>query len=815
MNNIYALGTSIIVGASTDNNPPFISTLCKETGFNEVNLGVAGATVGKEHHQNADIWNPQETLGAIEGRARTLKFVNFKKGDIVMLECINDFRVSISTASFKQALINSIEHIKSNSSFVYPDNKIYLFVPHQFRSTGVNRPGCNDRNLYYSPFVDYINIIKSMEIKYNFVKVINMYGLFEPTDKYVYDGVHLSELGKRKYIDEIKPIIGRGDNNMNIDVTKRKVVVAYVPLDDRPCNTDRIMLAGQAMGMNIIMPPKDLYKTCLDSQPLNSNKTQIGNPDGILDWLSSLDLRNVDTFLISLDQIYSGGLVGSRSLKHSKDASKEVARFERLMRIVNGKPVYFQDSVLRLTTTVGFEGCGMDVYDKIYSYASVERCPARINPETSYSEVIDKITDSYGLDANYKHIDYTRFGLTDSMCAGYINARTRKMNILKGTMNKILSSSNIAYYAFGIDDSNNKKTIQENEINFIKDVIVYGNESKCKIYGGIDETAMCLLSRIATDFYCNRKLKVNVKYYGGGENNVAEEWNYLTLKQVINGHLDMCGAVAVADGSPNDLELLVLTKPVNGKDIYQNSNDLHWQVNQNNQAKVLTSIIDASEYKYKLASEGGAHFQKRLVGDFGSPIELSKLLSYSSWNTVANASGIAIGHAIGRCAFLKLGWNTRIREALEGQVKSLFMEFAKDLCYQIGAKWGVESYLMKYVDQEDSVKLTDAQRKDVPNNFYKYGVNQYLGYNDWKNNCLWWASYYYMTDGSLNIHKLAKIFYTNAFAYETHLSPTDCSLTQINWINYPYENGDSSWFKLEYPWSRTFECTFPVNVSFK
>lgn len=802
MSTIYALGTSITVGASTDSNPPFVSTLCQETGFKEMNLGVAGATVGKEHHQNADIWNPQETLGAIESRARSLKFVNFKKGDIVMLECINDFRVSISTASFKQGLVNSIEHIKSNTSFTYPDNKIYLFVSHQFRSTGVNRPGCEDRNLYNTPLLDYINIIKSMEIKYNFVKVINMYGLFEPTDKYVYDGVHLSELGKRKYIDEIKPIIGRGDSDMNTGANKRKIV-AYIPLDDRPCNKDRIQLAAQAMGIGLLIPDKNYYKTCLDNQPKNTTGSQIGSPDNIVNWLQKVSSENqIDAYLISLDQLNSGGLVGSRSIKNpSSNIDKEKTRLERVFSIINGKPVYFFDTVMRLATTLGFEGSGQSDYDNFRAYGAEPRKPQyAMFEDVRFNDIIK----GYNLDKSGNVISPSRFGLTQDQVNKYLLARERKfkLNVEFGKMMKLKPNASIVY---GVDDSQHEETIQKNEIDFLRNYIV----SKEKVFAGADELAISLLSKLVSDMYCKyNKPKVKVTYFGGGENLQADGFSFHPLKYGVETNVVISGGELV-NSKPFDIELLVLTKPANGKTLEQNANDLHYELNQNLTNNVLTSVIDASEN-----DRANAHLQRRLLGDYGK-IEITKLLSYSNWNTVGNTIGMALGHAIGRCSFLKLGWNDRIRESLEGQVKLLFTEFAKDVCYQIGAKWGVDSYLMQYVDQEDSIKLTNAQRQELPNNFYKYGVDQYLPWNDWKKNCLLWASYYYMVNGDFNIHKLAKIFYTNGYAYETYLAPNDCALTQINWINYPYENGDSAWFKLEYPWHRTFECTFPINVSFK
>ncbi len=62
-------------------------------------------------------------------------------------------------------------------------------------------------------------------------------------------------------------------------------VLAYVPLDNRPVNADRVIYEAESAGFTVMMPDADLYATRLDGQPLNSNGTQFGDGQKLLNRL--------------------------------------------------------------------------------------------------------------------------------------------------------------------------------------------------------------------------------------------------------------------------------------------------------------------------------------------------------------------------------------------------------------------------------------------------------------------------------------------------------------------------------------------------
>ena len=593
-------------------------------------------------------------------------------------------------------------------------------------------------------------------------------------------------------------------------MTDKKVVV-YVPLDDRPCNNERVQLAGKSMGIEILFPPKDYFKNCLDNQPLNSTGSQLGSPDLILEWLRNISQsRNIDAYLVSLDQINSGGLIGSR-VATDDDISTEKNRIVDLMSIIGNKPAYFFDTIMRLASTLGFQNMGMYEYISTRLYASHNRMPFRHSDKNIRKDHILNYYDIDGADhiisyqSMYNKDDGKLYTLTREQVNKYLTARKRKFKLNAEILEYIKGFPN-AYISVGVDDSSHRQTIQENEISYIEDFIVGSNN----VFAGADEIAMCLLSRIATDLYRN-KPSVRVVYFGGAENEKPDNWDFRSLKFNVDTHIRLSGGTLVTDDRPVDMEVLVLTKPRNGKTHQQNSNDIHWHINNNNTNNILTSVIDASSNP-----TGDSHFQRRLLGNFGSPIQLTKLLAYSSWNTVGNAIGMSIGHGIGRTAFIGLNHDTKLlRYALEGQAKLLFTEYAKDICYKVGTAWYINKYLVDHLNDKTGQVFTKEQKEELPWNFYKYGVKQNETNLGWGKNCLLWSSFIGMTTGDFNIHKLASIFYTNGDMFESYIGPYNNKITKVNWVNYPYENGDSAWFHLVFPWHRTFECTFPLNVSFK
>ena len=90
--------------------------------------------------------------------------------------------------------------------------------------------------------------------------------------------------------------------------------IAYVPLDDRPDNVERVVYLAESLGYRLVMPEEVLYRTALDGQPKNFDSLQRGEPWSLYTWVLDQEAAGCDRYILSLDQLHSGGLVSSRSM---------------------------------------------------------------------------------------------------------------------------------------------------------------------------------------------------------------------------------------------------------------------------------------------------------------------------------------------------------------------------------------------------------------------------------------------------------------------------------------------------------------------
>ena len=168
-------------------------------------------------------------------------------------------------------------------------------------------------------------------------------------------------------------------------------VIAYVPLDDRPDNVERAVYLADSLGYELAMPEADDYRTRLQDQPLNENGTQYGDRADLYEWVLAQEAAGCDRYILSLDQLLSGGLVNSRSLWESEPVTlsdgttlTEEALLDNLLaalaadaELIDGllealggeeNQIYLLDTVMRLAPTVGYDHWDLEGYNALRSY---------------------------------------------------------------------------------------------------------------------------------------------------------------------------------------------------------------------------------------------------------------------------------------------------------------------------------------------------------------------------------------------------------------------------------------------------------------
>ena len=788
---IYTLGTSITAGSGGYDTYP--SLLARELGAEVVNLGTSGGTLGKALHGGTPlaILNAADKVGA--------------DANVIIVECImNDFRVctpvgkmfDTTSDTFYGALHLLMEKLKSKA----PNAKIFFTNSHENADTDYN-PTHLEGTVYNSNCLghwvrDYIEAVEEIAAYGNRAKVIDTFHLSgiraDAESKYLsihtYDKLHLTNEGAKVYASVISDAIRQEC------ITPKKLLrkVVYIPLDNRPCNYERVKLGGEAMGLELIMPPKSLVATKLDNQMFEGDVSNVGNRNEILNWLSSYHIDHndeIDAYLLSMDMLYSGGLVGSRDSKFSASSDTEV--LNRILDFLNSttKPVYIIDTVMRLAATVGFNGYETSEYNATRAYGKVKRKTASV-----FS--VQSVIDCMRYDEKRNVISHP--GLTSAQVDKYIAARERKIRFSSKLIQAIKDKENV-YVFYGVDDSSSEKNIQTNEINYIQDTLP---AQRGKVMAGTDELAMTALARISIDQFARwtnigTAPKVKVTYFGGGENIKADEFDYDTLAQNVNKHLEATKCNAVTSGET--LEILILTSGYTNTHVSALMNHLKANIN----AGKLTAIVDGSINRGTL--------QKELLSLINNGQKtLPILLAYSSWNTVGNAVGLCLGHAIGRACFMGLGDRGIITtRAAQGQVDLLFHEYAKDMCYKIGAS----AYAKRKIAESCGVPTSGEEIDNIVSNLVKYSfVYKKSLVKEYEKHIKYYLSLTDTSSANYNINRLVDAF-TNATMYTYYNSLTDYGTRGINKPITVIESNKNKHVVL--PWGRHFEALLDTTITLK
>ncbi|SFP18325.1 Protein of unknown function [Oscillibacter sp. PC13] len=477
--------------------------------------------------------------------------------------------------------------------------------------------------------------------------------------------------------------------------------IAYVPLDDRPDNLERVVYLAESLGYELTMPEKDDYQTKLLGQPLNSNGTQSGDREDLYEWVLAQEAAGCDRYVLSLDQLLSGGLVNSRSLSvhvplYLSDGTMltEYQAVEQLLKTLAADEknrVWLLESVMRLAPTVGYDHWDLEGYNALRSYGMEAR--PHLAGEELYPE---NIQADYRLGRDGTPLDPAAFGLTEEEITEYLSARTRKLK-LSGWVQWILNGGTADdendYGNFrlliGVDDSSEEDSIQKNEIAYLRQGLRKGDA----LLSGVDDLAFKAVTKLYLEETDWQGASVAIQYFGGMENKPACAYDYQPLTDIVEEHLDFFG---LTDGTGNSttLDVLVLTQPEDEMKKEAYCRELIEQLNENREAHIPTILIDAGNGAY------GTTFHEALT----QKSELGWLLSYAGFLDMAIVTGTALSHGVARYAFLQNGQSNLQTE--RAFIKTLADSILKDFCY-------------KNVVRDDLLAYIRNDLSGNPDNFYQ------------------------------------------------------------------------------------------------
>ena len=455
-----------------------------------------------------------------------------------------------------------------------------------------------------------------------------------------------------------------------------ETVVAYVPLDDRPVNTDRVAYLAGSLGYELVMPDEEDYRTRLDGQPLGESGLKYGDRAALYEWVLAQEEAGCDRYILSLDQLLSGGLVNSRCFTGEAvtlsdgTVMSETELIQSLLAALSApeNEIWLLDTVMRLAPTVGYDGNTLDDYNSLREYAMQAR------PELDGGELtIENIVKSYPYSSDGKLIPYD-----ETVTSTYFQARARKLELIKCALDASEGMDNVRFL-IGVDDSAPSASIQTNELRWLRREV----GDRGAVLSGADEDGMLAVCKMYAELdYDGTLPQLRIRCFGGGEDTASSAYDHESLSEIIRAHLSYLGLSEAEDGGENALELIVLTKPADESRKSSYISDAVSALRENEENGTPTMLMDAANNQY------GTDFQKKLV----QRTQLGFLLGYAGYYDLANVTGITLANGLARWLCLAQG-GAETQEQLDDFRRTLADSLIKDISYKNDTKIELEQYI--------------------------------------------------------------------------------------------------------------------------
>ena len=447
-------------------------------------------------------------------------------------------------------------------------------------------------------------------------------------------------------------------------------VIAYVPLDDRPDNVERVVYLADSLGYELLLPEADDYRTALDSQPLNENGTQSGDRADLFEWVLAQEEAGCDRYILSVDQLLSGGLVNSRAMAAEEPVVLsdgrtlgEMELLEELIAVLaadEGNRVWLLDTVMRLAATTGYGGFGLNEYNALRAYGMAPR------PHLTGAELtVENIAADYPLGADGAPVPVeAEDPLPEGAVEDYLAARERKLRLSDDLFRSLEGTAEGQFRVLiGIDDSSEEDSIQKNEIAYLRSLLREGDA----LLSGVDDLAFKAVAKLYLEETGWQGASASVRYFGGTEDRPACAYDYQPLETIMAEHFDFFGLTEAEPGACA-LNILVLTQPA---DEARKADYIGALIEELNRDRTVPAIlIDAGNGTY------GTAFHEALTEE----AELGRLLSYAGFLDMAIVTGTALSHGVARYAFLQSGERTEAAE--RAFARTVADSVLKDFCYK-------------------------------------------------------------------------------------------------------------------------------------
>ena len=457
---------------------------------------------------------------------------------------------------------------------------------------------------------------------------------------------------------------------MDEEPTGEGEIIAYVPLDDRPDNWERVLYLAESLDYQVVMPEPDLFRTRLNHQPANANGTQYGDRGALLQWVLDREAEGCDRYVLFLDQLLSGGLVNSRAMWEHQPIvlpnGTALTEFEAVDLLLTtlasdrDNRVWLLDSVMRLAPTVGYQHWTLEEYNALRDYGAMPR------PDLTGDTLrLDKLEQTYPLGKDGTPLNPADFGLGEEELREYLAARSRKLELTDWVQTALIQPAFANFrLLLGIDDSSAEECIQKNEIAFLRSQLRPGDA----LLSGVDDLAFKAVAKLYMEETGWAGADVTVEYFGNMEHEAACAYDFQPLEKIMADHLDFLRLTPVEEHP--EMAVLVLTQPADPTRQADYYEALIRRLQECKKAHLPVTLVDAGNGAY------GTAFHQALA----DKTELGWLLSYAGFLDMAIVTGTALSHGAARLAALQSGEQSEA--AQRAFARTLSDSVLKDFAYK-------------------------------------------------------------------------------------------------------------------------------------
>ena len=398
--------------------------------------------------------------------------------------------------------------------------------------------------------------------------------------------------------------------------------IIYIPHDNRPISDKQTAEVAEKLGYKIIVPPTELL----------GNRTDLGNPEKLWEWLEeNTDKKETDAAVISSDALLYGSLVGSR--KHNYSEKTVLERADRFKDYHKENPkvkLYVFGSIMRTPKSAEASGheepeyyrrYGSDIfrYTLLKDKAEVEGLTKREQKESAFLEKL----------------------IPEKDLQDWLDRRAKNYNASTELI-RLTRANTFNYMVLGRDD-NAPYSATHMESRHLAASGSDLDKSKFQAMAGIDEMGMLLLTRAVNEMK-NEVPFVFVRYNWGRGEYTVPAYSDERISASIKSATEAAGGMLVKNPKDADLVLTVNTNP-NGK-TYEGAaraNDGEEREGTNYFVDIVKDYLDKG-YPVAIADVSYANgADNALMEKLRQNNLLFKLRAYAGWNTPTNSTGFVIG----------------------------------------------------------------------------------------------------------------------------------------------------------------------------